>query len=211
MVKIPAGRAYLEGNLSIPRSAKGIIVFSHGSGSSRNSPRNILVAENLEKAGFGTLLFDLLTPDEEKLDSFTAELRFNIALLSERLEHATEFLANEPDSRNFSLGYFGASTGAAAALMASVKYKSIVKAIVSRGGRPDMADEILDRVVAPTLLIVGRYDTEVIELNRAALAKINAVKELDVVTNAGHLFEEPGALEKVAGLAVGWFNKYIQG
>jgi dienelactone hydrolase len=207
MIKIPAGKATLEGNLSIPGNAGSIIVFAHGSG--RLSPRNIFVSENLERSGFGTLLFDLLTADEERLDNITAELRFNISFLTERLERATEFLRREPDTKGLGLGYFGASSGAAAALSASVKYKSAVKAVVSRGGRPDLAESILGKVTAPTLLIVGGYDAEVLELNRSALGKINAVKELDIVPRATHLFEEPGALEKVSALAVGWFKKYL--
>jgi dienelactone hydrolase len=209
IVKIPAGRVSLEGNLSIANNAKGIILFAHGSGSSRLSPRNILVSNNLVKAGFGTLLFDLLTSDEEQLDDITAELRFNIDFLAERLEQATEYLKREPDTKDFNFGYFGASTGAAAAIVASVKHKNRVKAIVSRGGRADMAENALAQVVAPTLLIVGGNDTEVIGLNRTALAQITAKKELAIVPGATHLFEEPGALNHVSNLAIDWFNKYL--
>jgi putative phosphoribosyl transferase len=209
MVKIPAGQVTLDGNLDLPDDAKGIILFAHGSGSSRLSSRNIFVAKNLQKAGFGTLLFDLLTPDEERLDDITAELRFNIDFLTERLEQATEFLKRESDTRDLNFGYFGASTGAAAALEASVRHRSRVKAVVSRGGRPDMAEDALPRVVAPTLLIVGGDDTEVIALNRIALAQIAVKKELAIIPGATHLFEEPGALEQVSRLAAAWFNKYL--
>ncbi len=208
-VEIPAGRVILSGDLCLPDGALGLVVFAHGSGSSRLSPRNRQVAAALREAGMGTLLFDLLTRNEEARDNVTAELRFDIPFLAERLVAVTDWLETRPDSKNLALGFFGASTGAAAALVAAAMRPERVAAVVSRGGRPDMAMNYLERVKAPTLLIVGGDDTEVIGLNKIALAKLNVAKELAIVPGATHLFEEPGTLEEVQRLAAGWFIKYL--
>lgn len=208
-ITIPLQDIVLDGNLYVPENAKGIVAFVHGSGSSRFSPRNRFVAKYINKGGFATLLFDLLTRSEEARDLITADLRFDIDLLSERLSGTTEWLFNNPDTREFQIGYFGASTGAAAALVSSVGRKN-VKAVVSRGGRPDMAGEALAKISAPTLLIVGGEDDIVIELNNRAYDILGAqAKRMDIVPGATHLFEEPGALEKVAELALNWFSKYL--
>lgn len=209
-VRIPIDSIYLEGNLSIPEGAKGIVVFVHGSGSSRHSPRNQYVAKELQKDGLGTLLFDLLTVEEERIDMLTRNLRFDIELLSKRLIDVTEWLLSRPDTKDLNAGYFGASTGAAAALIAAKEHADIVKAVVSRGGRPDLAESALIYVKAPTLLIVGGRDTQVIDLNRWALDRMVILdKELRIVPGATHLFEEQGALEEVARLAGEWFKKYL--
>jgi putative phosphoribosyl transferase len=196
----------LRGDLALPDDARGLVIFAHGSGSSRKSPRNRLVAAALQQAGIGTLLFDLLTPEEEESDAIDGHLRFDIELLGERLASVAEWVAEwvAPELR-LPIGYFGASTGAAAALLASVEGPEVA-AIVSRGGRPDLAMEVLGRVTAPTLLIVGSDDTQVLELNREALARLRADKRLEVVDGATHLFEEPGTLEEVARLAAEWFT-----
>ena len=193
----------------MPPGARGIVVFAHGSGSGRHSPRNRFVADVLVKAGLATLLIDLLTQEEEMIDLQTAELRFNIRLLAERLGGMSDWLASEPSTATLSIGYFGASTGAAAALIAAVDRPERVRAIVSRGGRPDLAGPVLARVRQPTLLIVGGEDDIVINLNRQALARLAGVKQLVIVPGATHLFEEPGALEQVAALAVQWFQRYL--
>ncbi len=204
LVHIEAGaEARLEGALAVPEGAEGIVLFAHGSGSSRHSPRNNYVAQVLRKAGLGTLLMDLLTREED----IDYETRFNIGLLSERLKAATEWLKEE--ASGLRIGYFGASTGAAAALQASTAYGTGIGAIVSRGGRPDLADDYLSKVKSPTLLIVGGKDELVIELNRKAYNKIKAEKEMVIVPGATHLFEEPGALEEVSSLAARWFKKYL--
>ena len=209
-VKIPIDSIYLEGNLSIPEGAKGIVVFVHGSGSSRHSPRNQYVAKELQQDGLGTLLFDLLTVEEERIDMLTRHLRFDIELLSKRLIDVTRWLLSRPDTRDLNIGYFGASTGAAAALIAAKEYADTVKAVVSRGGRPDLAESALMYVVAPTLLIVGGRDTQVIDLNQWALERMVILdKDLKIVPGATHLFEEHGALEEVARLAGEWFKKYL--
>lgn len=209
-VKIPIDSIYLEGNLSVPEGARGIIVFVHGSGSSRHSPRNQYVAEELQKEGLGTLLFDLLTVEEERIDMLTRHLRFDIELLSKRLIDVTEWLLSRPDTKGLNTGYFGASTGAAAALIAAKEHADIVKAVVSRGGRPDLAESALMYVKAPTLLIVGGRDTQVIDLNQWALDRMSmSEKELKIVPGATHLFEEPGTLEEVARLAGKWFKRYL--
>jgi dienelactone hydrolase len=184
-------------------------VFAHGSGSSRFSPRNRFVADVLEQAGLATLLMDLLTPQEEAVDELTAHLRFDIGLLTARLVAASDWLTEQPDTRHLALGYFGASTGAAAALVAAAKRADLVRAVVSRGGRPDLAGPALPRVRAPTLLIVGSRDEEVIELNRAAFEQLRCEKLLEIVPGATHLFEEPRTLEKVAELARDWFVRYL--
>ncbi|MGC1887110.1 MAG: dienelactone hydrolase family protein [Stellaceae bacterium] len=209
LVRIAAGRVLLEGNLSLPEGACGIVLFAHGSGSSRFSQRNRHVAELLNREKLATLLVDLLSPEEEAVDLRTAELRFNIGLLAERLVGVTDWLARQPDTRALRIGYFGASTGAAAALVAAAERPQIVRAVVSRGGRPDLAGPALARVEAPTLLIVGGNDTLVIELNRTALAQLRCEKRLVIVPGAMHLFEEPGALDEVARLAREWFERYL--
>jgi dienelactone hydrolase len=210
-VRIPiSGSIYLDGNLDIPEGARGIVVFVHGSGSSRHSPRNQYVAQELQRNGLATLLFDLLTIEEERIDMLTRELRFDIELLSKRLIDTTRWLLNRPDTKELNLGYFGASTGAAAALIAAKEHSDTVKAIVSRGGRPDLAGSALMYVKAPTLFIVGGKDTQVIELNQWALDRmVIPEKELKIVPGATHLFEEKGALEEVSRLADTWFKKYL--
>jgi putative phosphoribosyl transferase len=208
-VRVSAGPVTLEGNLGIPDSTRGIVLFAHGSGSGRHSPRNCYVAGALREAGLATLLVDLLTPEEEEVDLRTRRLRFDIGLLADRLAGATDWLAQEPDTQDLRVGYFGASTGAAAALVAAAKHPEAVSAVVSRGGRPDLAGEALSRVVAPALLIVGGEDEPVIGMNREAFEQIRAQKKLEVVTGATHLFEEPGKLEEVARLAAAWFARYL--
>jgi putative phosphoribosyl transferase len=209
MVRIAAGRVLLEGNLSLPEGAGGIVLFAHGNGSSRFSPRNRYVAQLLNQARLATLLVDLLSPEEEAVDLRTAQLRFNIGLLAERLVAVTDWLVQQPDTRPLRIGYFGASTGAAAALVAAAERPKIVRAVVSRGGRPDLAGPALVPVEAPTLLIVGGNDPLVIELNRAALAQLRCEKRLVIVPGATHLFEEPGTLDEVARLARQWFERYL--
>ncbi|GCE49366.1 dienelactone hydrolase family protein [Thermosporothrix hazakensis] len=201
----------LDGTLAIPEGAQGIVLFAHGSGSSRFSRRNLYVAQVLQEAGIATLLMDLLTRDEEVQDQVTAALRFDIHLLSERVGRASEWLSVNEKTAQFSLGYFGASTGAAAALVAASQHPLLVKAVVSRGGRPDLAGAALKKVKAPTLLIVGLRDPQVLELNRQAYDVLQVEKQLDVVEGATHLFEEPGALEQVAALARTWFQRYLAG
>ena len=199
----------IYGNLEIPPKAKGLVIFAHGSGSSRFSTRNKYVAGILNKNNLGTLLFDLLTAEEEKIDNYTAEYRFNIELLAKRLIDVTDWLIKEPSLKSLKLGYFGASTGAAAALAAAAKRPNIIYAVVSRGGRPDLAIESLPGIKAPTLLIVGEEDFEVIELNRTAYENIPAKKKLEIIPGATHLFEEPGALEEVSRLTAEWFTRYL--
>jgi dienelactone hydrolase len=208
-VLIPAGTAQLSGNLRIPHAATGIVVFAHGSGSGRHSPRNRFVADALVNTGLATLLIDLLTQEEEMIDLQTAELRFDIRLLAERLGGVTDWLASQPSTADLSIGYFGASTGAAAALIAAAERAQTVRAIVSRGGRPDLAGPVLPRVTQPILLIVGGADEVVIDLNRRALQQLGGVKQLVIIPGATHLFEEPGALEQVAALACEWFLRYL--
>ena len=208
-VKIPVGGAIIEGNLVVPPSAKGVVLFAHGSGSSRFSPRNQYVAKVLNKAGFATLLIDLLTTEEEEIDMLTGQFRFDIDLLSQRLIDATKWLRKNPATRDLAFGYFGASTGAAAALIAAAELPAEIKAVVSRGGRPDLALDYLPKVKAPTLLIVGGNDTAVIDLNKKALARLSVVKKLEIVPGASHLFEEHGKLEEVAKLSVDWFLAHL--
>lgn len=209
LVQIPVGPVTLPGNLEGLEGTQGIVVFAHGSGSSRHSPRNRYVAQVLHEAGLATLLMDLLTSEEEVTDRQFRHLRFNIELLAERLIGATDWLKQNPETQNLKIGYFGASTGAAAALVAAAERPKVVKAVVSRGGRPDLAESFLPRVQAPTLLIVGGEDTLVIDLNRAALAQLRTEKKLEIIPGATHLFEEPGALEEVARLATDWFVHYL--
>jgi putative phosphoribosyl transferase len=209
-LSIRAGRATLTGDLDVPEVPSGLVVFAHGSGSSRLSPRNRAVADSLAHEGFATLLFDLLTPDEELAERTTRHLRFDIPLLAQRLVDTLEWIDHQPQVAHLPIGLFGASTGAAAALIASVHVRHAdVQAVVSRGGRPDLAGGVLAQVSAPTLLIVGGDDVDVLALNRLALARITAPAALHVVPDAGHLFEEPGALREVAGCAVRWFHKYL--
>ena len=208
-VRVRAGAVTLDGDLSLPDGARAIVLFAHGSGSSRLSPRNRHVADLLNEAGLATLLVDLLTPEEEVTDARTARLRFDIRLLAERLVEVTDWLRERAETRGLRLGYFGASTGAAAALVAAAMRPEAVGAIVSRGGRPDLAGRTLSLVRAPTLLIVGGEDGVVIELNRQALAELRAEATLVVVPGATHLFEEPGALDEVARLAREWFERHL--
>jgi putative phosphoribosyl transferase len=204
-LKLEVGGMLLDGDLTVPDGSRGLVVFAHGSGSSRFSPRNRFVASALNSALLGTFLFDLLTKQEEAADEVTGELRFNIDFLTRRLIAATDWIQAQPDTKKMAIGYFGASTGAAAALVAAAARPDVIKAVVSRGGRPDMAAGSLPGVRAPTLLIVGGRDTTVIALNEEALARINAVKKLIIIPGATHLFEEPGALPEVARLAADWF------
>ena len=209
-VEIPVGKNRLGGELVLPGETTGIVLFAHGSGSSRHSPRNQYVARVLHEAGLGTLLFDLLTAQEEEEEYYTRHLRFNIDLLATRLTAATEWLAQQDLPQDARFGYFGSSTGAAAALIAAAQSPDWTGAVVSRGGRPDLAAAHLGKVRAPTLFIVGGNDTEVIELNEQAYAQLQCEKELRPVPGATHLFEETGALEKVAHLASDWFSKHLQ-
>jgi len=209
-VSIALPKATLEGNLGIPAQAAGIVLFAHGSGSSRHSPRNRFVAETLRRQGIATLLMDLLTASEEEIDQRTAQLRFNIRLLAKRLAGATAWTLRQPELRGLSIGYFGASTGAAAALVAAAQTPDKVAAVVSRGGRPDLAGDALGSVIAPTLLLVGGEDDAVIPLNQDALQQIACSdKKLIIVPGATHLFEEPGTLEEVARLAADWFSSHF--
>src|SRR5688572_18629249 len=205
-VNIPAGAATLEGHISVPANARGMVLFVHGSGSSRHSPRNQFVAQTLNDAGLATLLFDLLTPEEEAMD---ARLRFDIGLLAIRLGFATDWVLQEPAARDLRIGYFGASTGGGAAMLTAAERPEAVGAIVSRGGRPDLAGATLPIVRAPTLLIVGGADEAVIGMNREAMAKMQCEVKLELVPGATHLFEEPGALEQVAQLASEWFRRHL--
>jgi putative phosphoribosyl transferase len=208
-VKIKSNDAYINGNLSIPHGAQSIVIFAHGSGSSRFSPRNMQVAKELNNAKIASLLIDLLTKEEEEVDILTAEYRFNIDLLAQRLIDASIWTNKKNEIAHFSIGYFGASTGAAAALIAAAKLHEEVDAVVSRGGRPDLAEAYLNQVKAPTLLLVGGDDPVVLEMNKRALQKIRGEKKLEVVFGATHLFEEPGAMEQVSKLAINWFTRYL--
>jgi dienelactone hydrolase len=211
-VRLRLEEVELEGGLAIPRKAESIVIFAHGSGSSRFSPRNRFVASELNKRGLATLLFDLLTPNEEKIDLQTRELRFNIKLLASRVVGAVDWVRNEPRTLDLSIGLFGASTGAAAALMAAAKRPEVVDAVVSRGGRPDLSKDALPHVRAATLLIVGGRDETVIELNQLALRELNAIEQdLAIVEGATHLFEEPGKLNEVSRLAGDWFLEHLLG
>ncbi|MHB8771961.1 MAG: dienelactone hydrolase family protein [Syntrophales bacterium] len=210
-VRIVVDRVTLEGDLAIPETARGIVVFVHGSGSSRFSSRNRYVAQYLRQDGLATLLFDLLTRQEEEIDTYTMKLRFDIGLLARRLSGVTRWLAAQAETRNLAVGYFGASTGAAAALIAETENPAAVKAIVARGGRPDLAAAALGQVQAPTLLIVGGNDYQVILLNEQAMDRLPGPKRMVIVPGATHLFEEPGALEQAANLASQWFRRYLIG
>jgi putative phosphoribosyl transferase len=209
-VSIQAGKLALEGTLGLPKGTGAVVLFAHGSGSSRRSPRNQYVARELRAAGVGTLLFDLLSAEEESIDEASGELRFDIPFLAKRLTDATRWLIERPDMAGMRIGYFGASTGAAAALVAAAELREQIGAVVSRGGRPDLAGDTLRRVAAPTLLIVGGDDEPVTGMNRQALVELgSAVKRLIIVPGATHLFEEPGKLEEVARLAAEWFRRHL--
>jgi dienelactone hydrolase len=208
-VAIQADGRQLDGTLSLPEAASGLAIFAHGSGSSRHSPRNRLVADALVRAGIGTLLFDLLTRDEETAEARGRQLRFDIGLLARRLEEATAWAGRDTETAGLRIGYFGASTGAAAALVAAARLGTEVHAVVSRGGRPDLAGRFLPLVMAPTLLIVGERDPQVLELNRRAYEQLRCTKALQIVPGAGHLFEERGALERVASFAIEWFTRFL--
>ena len=210
LVRVAAGLVTLDGTLRLPEDARAIVLFAHGSGSSRHSPRNYHVARMLNAARLATLLIDLLTADEEAVDLQTGHLRFDIGLLAERLVSATDWLTQRPDTRHLAIGYFGASTGAAAALVAATRRPDVIGAIVSRGGRPDLAGPALPRVRAPTLLIVGGNDTQIIRLNRMVLSELRCERQLVIIPGATHLFEEPGALDEVARLAREWFERHLR-
>jgi pimeloyl-ACP methyl ester carboxylesterase len=201
----------LDGELTIPSGATGIVLFAHGSGSSRHSPRNQFVARTLQESGLATLLFDLLTKSEEREDACTGHLRFNIGLLADRLADATKAVASDPEAQHLRPGFFGSSTGGGAALVAAAALGEKVGAVVSRGGRPDLASEALRRVKSPTLLIVGGDDDVVIQLNEQALRELRCKKELRIIPGASHLFEEPGTLEQVAHSAAEWFQEHLSG
>lgn len=209
-VTVNTSDARLAGTLTKPAGASGVVAFAHGSGSSRFSPRNRLVAQILNQSGLATLLFDLLTQRESEIDDVTAELRFNIALLSERLTGAVDWLASHEPVAALPIGLFGASTGAAAALCAAAARPEQVAAVVSRGGRPDLAAKALPQVKAPTLLIVGGEDGAVIDMNRSAAARLTCENRVEIVRGATHLFEEPGTLDTVAQLASRWFARYLR-
>jgi len=211
LVNVTAGSVTLEGNLTIPPGAKGIVLFAHGSGSSRHSPRNKKVAKSLNEIGLATLLIDLLTTEEEVIDNQTRELRFDITMLAERLQGATDWLTKNEQTKHLSIGYYGSSTGAGAALVAAPLCRDSVRAVVSRGGRPDLAGDSLDSVEAATLLIVGGLDQTVIGLNQLALEKLHSEKKLEIVPGATHLFEEQGTLDQVTDLAGEWFVKHLTG
>ena len=214
LVRIRLGRAAgdltLEGELTVPANTVGIVLFAHGSGSSRHSPRNQFVARAIREAGLATLLFDLLTQEEESRDNVTGCLRFDIGMLARRLVEATRWIANQRETQRLGLGYFGASTGGAAALVAAAEIGSAIDAVVSRGGRPDLAGDALEQVQSPVLLIVGARDDTVLELNRNAYARMSCEKELKIIPRATHLFEERGALEEVARLAAEWFRHHLR-
>jgi dienelactone hydrolase len=209
-VQITTGAVSITGDLVLPIRCRGMILFAHGSGSGRFSPRNRLVAAALQETGWATLLIDLLSEQEEALDMEGGAVRFNLGLLAERLEHAICWLRSEPLTQSLPIGLFGASTGAGAALVAAASLPLLVRAVVSRGGRPELAHEALSKVRAPTLLIVGGKDHAVLELNQEALISLPAVKQLEVVQGASHLFEEPGALDSVARLAENWFRRHLR-
>jgi pimeloyl-ACP methyl ester carboxylesterase len=208
-VAVSAGGVTLRGLLGVPKEARGVVLFAHGSGSGRLSSRNNLVARALQDARLATLLIDLLSEEEERADAGTGHLRFDIAFLAERLGAATAWLAEPSETRALDVGYFGASTGAAAALVAAAEQPDRIAAVVSRGGRPDLAGESLTKVKAPTLLIVGSRDIPVVPLNEDAFAQLRCAKKLEIVPGASHLFEEPGTLEVVSRLAASWFNTYL--
>jgi pimeloyl-ACP methyl ester carboxylesterase len=209
-VRVPAGGVQLDGDLAITPACEGLVLFAHGSGSSRHSPRNKFVAHALERRGFGTLLVDLLTPDEEQVDRVTAGLRFDIPLLAQRLTDVVDWLREMRETARLRIGLFGASTGAAAALITAADRPHSIAAVVSRGGRPDLAGHALRRVTAPTLLVVGSLDPDVLQMNRTAMAQMLGPAALEIVEGATHLFEEPGALSEVAELSADWFETHLR-
>ena len=209
-VRVPFGDRWLHGDLGLPARPHGLVLFAHGSGSSRHSPRNQFVARLLERAGFATLLIDLLTAEEEAVDAQTAHLRFDIDMLAGRLVAIVDWLRRRPETARLPIGCFGASTGGGAALVAAAARPHEIAAVVSRGGRPDLAGPALARVTAPTLLLVGGLDTPVIQMNRDAMSRMRGEVVLEIVPGATHLFEEPGTLERVAALAAGWFSRYLE-
>jgi putative phosphoribosyl transferase len=210
VVRIKSGHAVLDADLRVPQRAAGLVIFAHGSGSGRFSPRNRAVAASLEQSGFATLLADLLTREEEAVDQYTRQHRFDIGLLGRRVVDAVDWAQGQPELHELPVAAFGASTGAAAALIAAAERPRLVRAVISRGGRPDLADDALERVQAPTLLIVGGADDVVIELNQEAARRMRAPVQLQIVPGATHLFEEPGTLEKVARLAAEWCTKHLK-
>jgi putative phosphoribosyl transferase len=210
-LRVPAAGVALDADVVVPESARGVVLFAHGSGSSRLSPRNRYVAGELQNAGMATVLADLLTPREEQMDALTGELRFDIGLLSARMAALTDWAVEDERTAGLGVGLFGASTGAAAALVAAAARPESVRTVVSRGGRPDLAGEFLQSVSQPTLLIVGALDTQVIELNRKAMENLKGETHLELVPGATHLFEEPGTLEQVAALARDWFLRHLSG
>jgi pimeloyl-ACP methyl ester carboxylesterase len=209
-VRVPAGGVELDGDLAITPACEGLVLFAHGSGSSRHSPRNKFVAHSLERRGFATLLIDLLTPQEEQVDRATSSLRFDIAMLAQRLTGVVDWLRDQRETARLHVGLFGASTGAAAALITAADRPHSVTAVVSRGGRPDLAGHALPRVTAPTLLIVGSLDVTVLQMNRAAMAQMRGPANIEIVDGATHLFEEPGALSEVSELAADWFETHLR-
>ena len=209
LVHISMDSATIEGNLSIPEGAEGIVLFAHGAGSSRHSSRNNFVADELRAGGLATLLIDLLTSDEKDIDRRTRQIRFDIDRLAERVVGTTDWLLEQPETEALNIGVFGSSTGAAGALIAAAQHPQAVDAVVSRGGRVDLAEAVLDEVRAPSLFIVGGNDTQVLRLNRQALDQMKAEKKLEIVSGAGHLFEQPGALDEVARLAREWFQRHL--
>ncbi|MDM7924080.1 MAG: dienelactone hydrolase family protein [Pyrinomonadaceae bacterium] len=208
-VQVPTGTLKLDGTLHIPPEAAGVVIFAHGSGSSRHSPRNKFVAEVIRNAGVGTLLFDLLSADEESVDVYTRQFRFDIAMLAGRLTDAANWLRSQEETAGLNIDYFGSSTGGGAALVAAAELEGEIGAVVSRGGRPDLAGDALPHVTAPVLLIVGGLDSVVIELNRLAYDRLKCEREIAIVQGATHLFEEPGKLEEVARLAADWFRRHL--
>ncbi len=209
LVRVSVNSATVEANLSVPEGAEGIVLFAHGTGSSRHSPRNSFVARELRQGGLATLLIDLLTPEEKEVDRRTRRIRFDIDRLANRVTGALDWLQEQPETEDLHVGAFGSSTGAAGALIAASRRPDVVEAVVSRGGRVDMAEAILEEVEAPSLFIVGGNDTQVLDLNRQALAQLETEKQLEVIAGAGHLFEEPGALDQVARLAREWFQRHL--
>jgi len=208
-VQIPSGSVLFHGDLQIPPGSQGVVLFAHGSGSSRLSPRNRFVADVFNRSHLGTLLFDLLTREEEAVDIYTRHLRFDIDMLARRLTDAAKWISDQEETRGMRVGLFGASTGAAAALMAAAELGSRISAVVSRGGRPDLAGDTLPEVTAPTLLIVGGLDDAVIELNEKAFRQLRCEREMKIIPGATHLFEEPGKLEAVADIAAEWFQRHL--
>lgn len=207
-LRVPTAGATLDADVVMPEGPRGMVLFAHGSGSSRHSPRNRMVAEHLQQAGFATVLADLLTPQEERIDEKTMRLRFDIELLSERVVGIADWLSVNDETRDLPIGLFGASTGAAAALVAAAQRPAAVRAVVSRGGRPDLAGSALPQVTAPTLLIVGDHDHPVVELNHAAAQQLAGPCEVRLIAGATHLFPEPGALQQVADIAAQWFLRH---